>query len=781
MKILSIISVIFYLASHCAVGQNKQNFNWQIQNSGTSSTPVSAALNFDNCEPTVINNSFGSGFEGQSSISDSETGALLLYTDGYVILNANHQVMQNGSGAGLSNSCAQTIIIKKPGSNNLFYVFTPDVQAGLVQNINFPGVFGIKYAEVDMTLNGGLGGVTSTFNPIKPAGNCEMLTGVYHANGQDVWLIGHEYGNNNFFTFLITAAGISPAPAITSAGPVVFTFQPGIPGDSNLDAIGELKASPDGSKLAFTTYFNGYTCLVDFNNATGAISNPMELSLDGGGYGTSFSPDNTKLYFSSLPIESFNGVENNSIYQFDISSNDPVTIQNSRTTIFNYEAGFRSLKLGPDGKIYVARTTNVQLGNGASYLGVINEPNNAGAACNYVHDGVFLNGPYGAWGLNNSIEDLYSCNDFQFSLGPDLVLCPGEPAVLSAIAGQTNYLWNTGQTTSSITVSQPGTYFVTATGAAGTASDTLVVTTHLVPDISITGLATICQGETTELVSTSGFDDYLWTNGSASNSTIVGEGEWSVSATDSNGCINTATYTVSNYPQSELNISGLSNVCEDELTELTANGGFTEYLWSNGADTNEVTVGQGEWSVSALDANGCASSAVFVVEQLEQPIAKISGLEESCEGVPVNLFAEEYANQTLTWNAGQTESSIWVETSGTYTVTASNFCGSSADSLTVKFKNCECGVFIPNAFTPQGDDINMVWQPIACPAISYEASVYDRWGMKIFHSFDQNNPWIGNVRGGDHYAENGVYSYVITIMIEPGEAKTYRGHVTLIR
>ncbi len=628
--------------SHYANGQTKQNFNWQIQNSGTASTPVSAALNFDNCELSVINNSFGSGFEGQTSISDRETGALLFYTDGYTILNADHQVMQNGLAAGLSNSCAQNIIIRKPGSNSLFYVFTPDVQGGLVENINFPNAFGIKYAEVDMTLDGGLGAVTSTFNPIKAAGNCEMLTGVYHANGEDVWLIGHEYGNSNFFTFLITSAGISATPVLTAAGPIVFTFQPGIPQNSNFDTIGELKASPDGSKLAFTTFFNGYTCLVDFDNATGAISNPIELSVDGRGYGTSFSPDNTKLYFSSISGQSFTGVDDNSLFQFDITSNDPVTIQNTRTTIFSYEAGFRSLKLGPDGKIYVARTTNVQLGNGASYLGVINEPNNPGLACDYVHDGVFLNGPYGAWGLNNSIEEFYSCNEFQFSLGPDTIVCPDESVILTAIEGQSSYLWSTGETTSEITVIQPGSYWVNVNGPAGSASDTIVVSNFLISNVTINGLSTACLKET---------------------------------------------------------------------TVLSAIGNFTEYIW----------------------------------------------------------------------NTGQTENTITVESSGTYVVTASDLCSTSVDSLAVNFIDCECDVYIPNAFTPGGADINEVWQPIVCPAIAYEATVYDRWGAPIFHTLNQNEPWTGNVNGGNYFAANGVYAYVINVTINQGEPKAYFGHITLIR
>ncbi len=440
-------------------GQTKQNFNWQFAATG-------AALNFDNCTTTVLNNSIGSGFEGQSSISDSTTGALLFYTDGFDIHNATSGFIQNGNATGLGTTMPQTTIVKRPVSDTLFYLFTPDVQAGLAINTNYPDAYGVNFAVVDMSLDGGLGAVTSKFNALKAPGNCEMLTAVCHSNREDVWLIGHEYGNNNFFAFLITSSGINTTPIITPAGPTVFTFQDGVYADSNYDAIGELKASPNGSKLAFTTFYNGFTCLVDFDNSTGIISNPLTLALEGGGYGASFSPDNSKLYTAGVDtsVTSVSFVTNGSIYQFNISSNNQATIQDSRATIYSDTGGFRSLKLGPDGKIYVARTTtNANLsGLGASYLGLINEPNNIEFSCNYVHDGVFR-GPQGRWGLNNAIENAFNCNDFQLSPRPDVTVCPGTTVTIEAGEGQQSYLWNTGETSSGIMVNQPGTYWVTIT------------------------------------------------------------------------------------------------------------------------------------------------------------------------------------------------------------------------------------------------------------------------------------------------------------------------------
>jgi len=850
MKPAALIIGLVLLAANASRAQSKQNFNWMINNSGLGNQPLAAALNFENCIPTVLNNTLGSGFEGQSSISDSQSGQLLMYTDGLKLYNAIGEVMQNGQLVGITNSQAQNLIVKKPGSASIFYMISPDTQAGLVVNTNFPTASGLKYAEVDMSLDGGLGAVTSAFNVLKAPGNCEMITGVYHANGQDIWLIGHEYGNNNFYTFLLTSAGINPVPTLTAAGPVVFTAPPGIPANSNFDAIGELKASPDGSKLAFTTFFNGFTCLVDFDNATGAITNPIELSIDGGGYGTSFSPDNTKLYFTGYESEDQQFNVNNSIYQFDISSNDAVTIQNSRTTIFTDVAGFKSLKLGPDRKLYVARATLVQLGNGASYIGVINEPDNAGLACNYVHDGVFLNGPYGSWGLNNSIEDFFDCDDLQFTLGPDTVICPGDSVVLTAIADQTTYLWNTGQATSSITVDQPGTYWVEVSGPDGTASDTVVVGNHVLALLGITGPSAVCPGAPAALLATPGFVSYQWSTGSTANPLLAGAGAWSVTATDTNACLSTASFTVTEFTLAGLSITGQSAVCAGQVTELVASAGFSGYAWNTGADSIAVSVGPGTWSVtatdtnacqstafftvaefaliglsitggtavcagqvtelvasaglsgyvwntgadsiavsvgpglwsvSAVDTNGCLNSALFEVAQLDAPLARIISPDEFCDGEPAFLSAEDLPDQDLQWSTGATEASIAVGSNGTYALTVSNACGTASDSIRVRFDNCECGIYIPNAFTPNGDDNNEVWQPVVCPALAYEAAVYDRWGIRIFQTTDPNEPWTGTFGGGDDPAPIGVYTYTVNVTVEQGLPKALVGHVTLVR
>lgn len=392
------LSIFFVFCSIVCFSQ-KQNSVWYFGATG-------AGIDFESCTPTILTNGINNNipFEGQSSISNAITGKLLFYTDGNNIYDSTNNTMQNGASAGLSNSCTQTIIIKKPGSQTLFYMFTTDVQGGKTKNINFPNAFGINWAEINMSLNGGLGSVVSVFNSLKDTSNCEKLTAIYHSNRQDIWLIGHEYRNSKFFAYLITATGINTTPVFSNVGPVIYTWQSGTAGTSNLDAIGELKASPNGNKLAFTTFYNGTSCLFDFDKSNGTISNPIPLVIESGGYGVSFSPNNSVLYVTGVDATIPNYAKNGKLYQFDISSNSQTAIQNSRTTIYTEpNGGFRSLKLAPNGKLYVAKIDTTTSGD--FFLGIVNDPNNIGAACNYTHNGLYLNGLRGRWGLNNAIED----------------------------------------------------------------------------------------------------------------------------------------------------------------------------------------------------------------------------------------------------------------------------------------------------------------------------------------------------------------------------------------
>lgn len=678
--------------------QSLKNSNWMF--GGTNIGPnvpqtPGPSLNFINCSPLVENDSPGAQFEGQTAISDSITGNLLFYSCGNQVRNALGQLMPNGNIVGTSNSISQNLIVKKPGVNSIYYLFTPETQAGAIISTANPGLNGFSYSIIDMSLSGGLGAVVSNGNLLQPFQNCEMVTGVYHDNGQDIWIIGHKYGSNTFFVYLLTSSGISSTPVYSNVGPTIVTSGTSNYASSNYDAVGELKASPDGTKLAFTTFYNGFTCLFSFDKTNGAVSNPIPLSLGSAGYGTSFSPDNTKLYFSRVDATQggISFLNNGSLVQFDISSNNQAVIQSSMYVVFSSTTGFRSLKLGPNGKLYVARTTLTNGGNGSSYLAVINNPNQSGAACNFVNDGVFIGLNRGRWGLNNVIEEFYSCSGFNFTLGADIYKCPESSITLSAPPNQVSYLWNTGATTANLTVTQPGSYWVTVTGPSGAGSDTIVVNNFPTPTLNITGGIDLCPGNTANLVASPNFTNYQWNNGIQTQNNNVGPGTYWLTATDSNACITTDTITVLQLPAPVINIIGDTNVCEGYTTELTASPSLTNYQWSNGLQTPNNFVGPGTYWLTTAYPNGCVASDTFTVIELPNPVVSIIGDTNICEGYTTELTANpNFTNYQ--WNNGvQTQNNLVGP--GTYwlTITDSNGCVVTDTTTVVQIQNPEISFF----------------------------------------------------------------------------------------
>ena len=93
-------------------------------------------------------------------------------------------------------------------------------------------------------------------------------------------------------------------------------------------------------------------------------------------------------------------------------------------------------------------------------------------------------------------------------------------------------------------------------------------------------------------------------------------------------------------------------------------------------------------------------------------------------------------------------------------------------------------VHIPNAFTPDGDGVNEVFFPVIndIDLESYQFEIYNRWGEAIFVSNTKGEGWLGNVNNGGHYAQNGVYTYKLTLKEEKrNDVRTFTGHVTLIK
>jgi type IX secretion system substrate protein len=345
----------------------KENNIWYFGNN--------AGVDFNSGSPVALTNGMVVTYEGNSTISDAN-GNLLFYTDGTTVWDSTHTPMPNGNSLQGHNSSTQSaLIVPFPNNPASYYIFT----------ISVIGT-GLCYSVVDMSLNNGKGDVTVK-NFFLIGSVFEKLTAVRHINNTDVWVMVHGVTNNNFYCFLVSSAGVSITPIVSSTGTVL--AQP--------DVIGYMKFSPDGTKIALAAYFNYYVDLFDFDPATGLVNNEKYLTLplpsNNGVYGLEFSGNGNYLY-ASLFIPRL-------IMQWDISSNNASTINSTIQQVGSSSAQWLgALQLAHDGKIYVAE-------HNTSFLGVINYPDSSGSACNYVDNAVSLSGKICQIGLPNFITSYF--------------------------------------------------------------------------------------------------------------------------------------------------------------------------------------------------------------------------------------------------------------------------------------------------------------------------------------------------------------------------------------
>ena len=117
----------------------------------------------------------------------------------------------------------------------------------------------------------------------------------------------------------------------------------------------------------------------------------------------------------------------------------------------------------------------------------------------------------------------------------------------------------------------------------------------------------------------------------------------------------------------------------------------------------------------------------------------------------------------------------------TVSVTDVNGCVATEDVTIEVFDNCIDGFYtIPNVFTPNGDGINDVFEPLSLISTPVEKfALYDRWGNQVFQTNDPDESWDGRFNGQP--LNGGVFVYTLEVMCPDGNAGYHSGNVTLMR
>ncbi len=292
--------------------------------------------------------------------------------------------------------------------------------------------------------------------------------------------------------------------------------------------------------------------------------------------------------------------------------------------------------------------------------------------------------------------------------------CQGGSVDLVA-SGGTSYVWSSGPTTASITVSTSGTYTVTVTDANScTASTSTVVTVNPLPTASITAsdVTTFCQGGTVTLTA-SGGTSYLWAPGSQTSTAInvSASGTYTVTVTDANSCSASTSTVVTVDPTSvggtlspttasvctgtnstTLTLSGNTGNVQKWEVSTDAGGTWTDVV-STSTSYTATNLTTGSYLYRAVVKSGtCATAnssvATITVNALPTPsITSTSGVTV-CDG-PVDLSVGTFSSTV--WSGPGTFSATTATinlannpaNNGTYTVTVTDANGCTASTSTV--------------------------------------------------------------------------------------------------
>ncbi|HND87444.1 MAG TPA: hypothetical protein PK971_03900, partial [Saprospiraceae bacterium] len=250
-----------------------------------------------------------------------------------------------------------------------------------------------------------------------------------------------------------------------------------------------------------------------------------------------------------------------------------------------------------------------------------------------------------------------------------------------------SFLWSNGGTTEDLSLVAAGVYTVTVTGADHcTATASAVVADMSTPILLSTAVTphTSClapNGAVELSIAPAGTYDVLWSNGATTPKLQqVAAGTYSVTVTDSLGCMGTASVTVAGPVLPQVVVAGPASACQGQSAVISASGGFDSYLWSNGETGSSIELSQaGIYRVTATDANGCTATQQHMFKILPLPMPFINGPTAICGGTAVLSVTGGVFSQ-MQWSTGESGASIVVSQSGDYlvTVTSADGCTGSA-------------------------------------------------------------------------------------------------------
>jgi len=392
----------------------------------------------------------------------------------------------------------------------------------------------------------------------------------------------------------------------------------------------------------------------------------------------------------------------------------------------------------------------------------------------------------------------------------------GADGTASASAGGGNgppftYIWSTNDTAQTINDLPAGDYTVTAidtNGCSTTSTITVIEPSPLQLSTSTTPLSCSGGSDGEASVSVSGGVSpysYSWNDANGqTTSTANGleAGTYSVTVTDDSGCQDSTSATVDQpdgitFKEADI-IDESCPDARDGAVFVEADGGTPPYIYSleGEGESPEGSFngleGGRNYELTISDGNNCDQDTTIEIGQPEElaiDFERDRVTVELGQGKRLNpiILPEDNGEYRYAWEPGKGLNCMdcprpvanpYSKTVYELTVFDEEGC-SYSEVITVNVENPEV-LYIPNAFTPNGDERNDEFRIYGKAINQVDLKIFDRWGEKMFETKDPDQGWDGTLSSGED-APTGVYTYSVIIEYIDGTTKEKQGSLTLIR
>ena len=802
---------------------NVGNYNWAFGNKGS--------FNFKSNPPIPING-INISTNGGSSIISSPTGNLLLYTDGSNVYDRNNNIMTNGTGLlGNTSGYESSVIIPDPRDNNIYYIVTTSPTNGL------------NYSIADLSYNGGAGEIIQKNIPLStPVLNGVAST----YDGQNgFWAVAQQAGSSNIMSYHITMGGFNTTPVISSVGSAATGNNGYVQFSSDGTKLAISYASQNlvevynfdkntgiiSNPVAITNVKNPYSVAFSAGNnylyvSTDTLHRLLQYNL---GAGTQAKIDSSKYVLSKDSTINYDALAMNPDGQIDVALgnsgylgviNSPdgdtsnadyihkaITLTGAQSNtglpniLTNY-FGKPDWAVGISGNCIGGTTNFIAVAPDVvkSWFWDFGEPS-SGAANNStssVATHVYANpGTYVV-----SVRAIYLCGDTTMTnaitissypvvnLGGNITVCSDTVYTLNAGNPNMAYSWSTGETTQQISVKQNGKYYVNVSNNGCVTPDTANVTFYHISPVYIGKDTTLCSGQSVSynVGTIKAGSTVTWNNGSHKDTILVNSTGKYYATVSYNGCNVSDTVLVKVNPATTpINFGPDEIICTGITKTLNAGNPGLSYLWSTGATTQQIQVVSNQVSSNntfwvRAYIGQCSVSDTIELSFVSGPNVSLPNEVTYCPD-EIN-YANLYAGPAVSylWSpTNETTDSIHVQ-AGNYSLTATDARGCKTTVSTNVYTYCQPYLYVPSAFSPNGDGINELFVIHGENIDQYEIDIFDKWGELIYVSHSMKDSWDGMYKG--RLAQEDVYSWRI-IYYAQGKSSltkyTQEGNVTLLK